>query len=65
MLHPQPITLDMEILFIIDQRIGQLCHEISEIVSCLPTIPTKAEISTRKKLPHQRDIGITLEEVSL
>ena len=48
----QPMTLDMEIMFVIHHHIRQLCHDINEIMTQLPIIPTKDQLAKRRSHPH-------------
>ena len=41
----RPVTLDMAILFVIHHRMGRLCHDINEIVTRLPNMPTKDQLA--------------------
>ena len=60
----QPVTLDMAILFVIHHCIRRLCHDINEIVTRLPTIPTKDQLAERRNRPQRMDFGsFTWEEL--
>ena len=48
----QLMTLNMAIMFVVHHRIGRLCHDINEIVTRLPTIPTKDQLADRRNHPQ-------------
>ena len=59
------MTLDMAILFVIHHRIGRLCHDINEIVTRLPTMPTKDQLANRRNRFHRMDFrSFTMEELA-
>ena len=55
----------MAILFVIHDRIGRLCHDINEIVTRLPTMPTKDQLTDRRNRLHRMDFrSLTMEELA-
>ena len=61
----QPVMLDMAILFVIHHHIRRLCHDINEIVTRLPTMPTKDQLADRRNRLHRMGFrSLTMQELA-